>query len=225
MASFSKKQVTGTISELKDEDGRVLEATSSDRFRNETVESIALPAGDASDDGEEFCEAGTAGVTSVSFARNLRSETTTSTFKVQLVDEASEALGIWTATDTDQTLKVEGLFGATRSCSVTTPSLPRLTDDGGEVDVDTRTVLGSTGFAVCAKSTDAVDDENTVTLSNAVPGMTHYGADLLALGTCQEACVCFLALTGRTGTESGVEWGLGREPGPSRARPSRGCRA
>ena len=217
MASFSKKQVTGTITELKDEDGRTLGTMSSDSFRNETVESIVLPTAEASDEGEAYYNAGTAGSATVSFARNLRSETTApSTFKVQFGDKASEALGIWTATspDTALDLNLEGPFGATRSGSVTTPSVPRLTDDGGEVDVDTRTVLGSTGFAVRAISTDAVDDENTITQSNTVPGMTHYGADLLALGTCQEACVCFLALTGRTGSEAGVErdWDEGRDP-------------
>lgn len=142
VASFSMQQVTGTISELKDEDGRAFEAMSSDSFRKETVESIALPAGDASDDGEGFYEAEPADVATVSFAHNLCSEsTTTSVFKVQLVDEVSEVLGIWTGTDTDQTLKVEGSFDATRSGSVTTPSLPRLTADSGKVIADTRAVL------------------------------------------------------------------------------------
>ena len=131
-------------------------------------------------------------------------------------NKASEALGIWTATspDTALDLNLEGSFGATRRGSVTTPSLPRLTDDGGEVDADTRTVLGSTGFTVDAVSTDVPDDDDTITQSSPVLGMTYYGADLLALGTCQEACVCFLALTGRTGSEAGVErdWDESRDP-------------
>ncbi|MDE0124643.1 MAG: hypothetical protein OXN97_08715 [Bryobacterales bacterium] len=101
--------------------------------------------------------------------------------RVELVDEASEALGIWTATDSGLELNLEGSFGATRSGAVTAPKLPRLTDDGGKVNADTRAVSGSTGFTVDAISTNVADDENTITLSNTVLGMTHSGANLLAL--------------------------------------------
>ncbi|MDE0629240.1 MAG: hypothetical protein OXH99_22825 [Bryobacterales bacterium] len=78
-------------------------------------------------------------------------------------------------------LNPEGSFGATRSGSVTSPKLPRCTDDGGKVDAETRAVRGSTGFTVDAISTAVGDDENTITLSNTVLGMTHSGDDLLAL--------------------------------------------
>lgn len=172
--------MTGTVTELKDEDGRALEAESSDSFRKETVGSIVLPAAGASTDGEGFYEV-EGGTSRVSFVRNLRSESATSTFKVQLVAKASEALGIWTATSTALDLDLEGSFGATRSGDVTTPKLPRLTDDGGKVIADTREVLGSTGFTADAISTDVADDDNTITLSNTVLGMTHSGANLLAL--------------------------------------------
>ena len=111
VASFSNPHLTGTITEPKDEDGRVLEAACSDSFRKETVGSIALPAAEASGDAEGFFEV-EAGSATVSFARNLRSESATSTVRVQLVDEASEALGIWTATDTGPELNLEGSFGA-----------------------------------------------------------------------------------------------------------------
>ena len=180
VASFSKTQVTGTITALTDEDGRALEATSSDSFRKETVGSIALPAADASAAGEGFYQVGDGSAT-VSFVRNLRSETATSTVRVQLLDEASEALGIWTATDEDLDLDLEGSFGATRTGAVTAPDLPRLTDDGGKVSAATREASGSTGFADDAISTDLADDENTITLSNTVLGMTHSGDNLVAL--------------------------------------------
>ncbi len=100
---------------------------------------------------------------------------------MQLAAKASEALGIRTATGTALELDLEGSFGATRSGDVTTPKLPRLTDDGGKVIADTREVLGSTGFTADAISTDVADDDNTITLSNTVLGMTHSGANLLAL--------------------------------------------
>lgn len=56
-----------------------------------------------------------------SAAQHLRSQDATSTFKVQLVDEASEALGIWSAADDDLNLNPEGSFGPTRSGSVSAP--------------------------------------------------------------------------------------------------------
>ena len=180
VASFSKTQVTGTITALTDEDGRALEATSSDSFRKETVGAITLPAAPAvPDKGEGFYEVDDSAT--VSFARNLRSETATSTVRVQLVGEASEALGIWTATDDGLALNLEGSFGATRTGAVTAPALPRLTDDGGKVNSETRTVSGSADFLVNAISTDVADDENTITLSNTALGMTHSGNNLMAL--------------------------------------------
>ena len=52
VASFSKKQVTGTVTELKDEDGRALEATSSDSFRRETIVRSKLIGKSATADWE-----------------------------------------------------------------------------------------------------------------------------------------------------------------------------
>ena len=180
VASFSKRQVSGTITELKDEDGRSLEATSSDTFRKETVDEIVLPAATANGDRGfyEFEDSASTTSTTVSFTRNLRSESATSTFRVQLVDEASEALGIWTATDEGLDLDLEGSFGATRSGSVTAPKLPRLTDDGGEVNATTTVFLPTDDTPDI--STDHPDDENTITLDNTLLGMTH-GTDLQAL--------------------------------------------
>ncbi len=170
VASFSKRQVSGTITELKDEDGRALEVESTDTFRNETVDEIVLPAAGASGTLGFYQVSGEDNAT-ISFTRNLRSESGDSTFRVQLVDEATEALGIWTLDKTELDLDLEGSFGATRSGSVTAPKLPRLTDDGGEVDADTiALLLTSDNVAI---STDDPDDENTITLSNSALGMTH----------------------------------------------------
>ncbi|MDE0629241.1 MAG: hypothetical protein OXH99_22830 [Bryobacterales bacterium] len=77
VASFSKTQVTGTITGLKDEDGGALEATSSDSFREETVWSISLPAAEASADCVGFYEVEDSTETTVSFVRNLRPESAT----------------------------------------------------------------------------------------------------------------------------------------------------
>ena len=172
-ASFSKGQVSGTITELKDEDGRALEATSSDSFRKETVRSITLPDATASDDGEGFYEV-EAGDATVSFVRNLRSEEAPSTVRVQLLGEASEALGIWTAADSGLDLSLEGSFGATRSGSVTAPRLPRVSDDGGVVSATSRIFLPTTPTPTI--STDDPDDENTITLDNTLLGMAHTDA-------------------------------------------------
>lgn len=126
-ARFSKKQVIGSITELKDEGGCALLATSSDPFRKETFGSIALHSAGASDDSEGFYAVADASAT-VSFVRNLRSESARSTVIVQLLDEASEALGVWSATDDGLELRLEGSFGATRSGSVSAPSLPERRD-------------------------------------------------------------------------------------------------
>ena len=49
------------------------------------------------------------------------------------------------------------------------------------MDGETRAAVGGAGFDVAAVSTDVADDDNTITLSNTVLGMTHSGANLLAL--------------------------------------------
>ena len=168
VANFSKTQVGGTITALKDEDGSALEVESTDTFRKETVESIELPDAEGEDDPGFYNT--TDGSATISFTRNLRSESVTSIFRVQLVDEATEALGIWTATDPGLDLNLEGSFGARRSGSVTAAKLPRLTDDGGEVAAASRVFL-QTGGTAPVISTDDPDDENTIEIQNAILGM------------------------------------------------------
>ena len=163
--SFSQRRVTGTVTDLKDEDGDPLRLMSNFTFRDETVASITLPeaidgTGDAALDG---LYTSTAAASTISFGPSLQSQTSgTSAFRVQLVDDATEALGIWRTGAAGAHL--EGAFGATRSGSVTTPRLPTESDRGSSVAV--MYTLGDGTFGTGS------DDMGTFTLTAANLGIT-----------------------------------------------------
>ena len=130
--SFSQTRVTGTVTDLKDEDGNPLRLPSNFTFRDEIVASITLP--DAADGAgaRDGLYASTAPNSTISFGPSVQTQTSaSSTFRVQLVDDATEALGIWKTGAAGAHL--EGAFGATRSGSVTTPRLPTESDRGSHV--------------------------------------------------------------------------------------------
>ena len=174
IASFAKGEVNGTVTALKDEDGGAWEFESTRSFRDEVVKSITLPKAsktgvDAAHHG--FYEATVAQTTNeatLAFERNLRDEAdfTEVTFEVQLLDDATEALGVWKAFD------LEGSFGATRSGTVTTPTLPSFTDRGDGVEAATRVVYIGTTSSVDAITTNEEDNTFTLTRDNlgAPPG-------------------------------------------------------
>ena len=201
IASFAKGEVTGTVTALKDEDGGAWEFESTRSFRDEVVKSITLPKAtktgvDAAHHG--FYEATVAADTNeatLAFERNLRDEadSTDVTFEVQLLDDATEALGAWKAFD------LEGSFGATRSGTVTTPTLPTFTDRGDGVEAATRVVYVGTTSSVDSLTTN--DEDNTFTLTRdnlgAPPG--DFGANANAAGT---ALVYDLTTLYSTGTRT-----------------------
>ena len=159
--SFSQTRVTGTVTDLKDEDGNPLRLNSDFTFRDEIVASITLPeatdgTGDAARDG---LYTSTAANSTISFGTSIQTQTSAgSIFRVQLVDDATEALGIWRTGGTGAHL--EGAFGATRSGSVTTPRLPTESDRGSHVAVSH--LLGDGTFT----DTDA-DGKYTFSLTQA----------------------------------------------------------
>ena len=129
VASFTRKNVKGTITELKDESGRTF--TYNDGFGNEVVQSIVLPdAEHSTTDGEIGFyqeDAGTSSPATAIFADSSlpNAPSLSAKFRVQLVDDAGEALGVWEA------FELEGAFGATRTGTVSKPTLPREADRGG----------------------------------------------------------------------------------------------
>ena len=168
IASFAKGEVNGTVTALKDEDGDAWEFYSQRSFRDEVVKSITLPRAsktgvDAAHHGffEATVAAGTNEAT-LAFDRNLRDEIDTEnvTFEVQLLDEATEALGVWQAFD------LEGSFGATRSGTVTTPTLPSFTDRGDGVEAGSRVVYISDTSSLSAITTNEEDNTFTLTRTN-----------------------------------------------------------
>ena len=127
VASFARKNVKGTITELKDESGRTWEELS-DEGRDKAVDSILLPAASLSSTETGFFETASGGATATAvFEDSLTAnkDDDDAVFRVQLIDDAGEALGIWDAFD------LEGAFGATRTGSVAKPTLPREVDRGG----------------------------------------------------------------------------------------------
>ena len=161
IASFAKGEVSGTVTALKDEDGDAWEFESSRSFRDEVVKSITLPKATQQQATQiGFYEQAASGAeATLAFERNLRDETddTGVTFEVQLLDDATEALGAW------QAFNLEGSFGATRSGTVTTPTLPSFTDRGDGVEAATRVVyIGTASFA---DAITANEEDNTFTLT------------------------------------------------------------
>ena len=137
-ASFAKQQIDGKITSLTDEDGNSWEVRSDDTFRDELVDSINLPVAKKQDakTGVGYFESDSTGDDSMAdivFDSNLPNKSVTSSFKVQLIEEGTEALGVWTATLGGAADDLEGAFGATRSGTPTRPRLPTETDRGGVV--------------------------------------------------------------------------------------------
>ena len=166
IASFAKGEVNGTVTALKDEGGDAWEFESSLSFRDEVVKSITLPKATRQEAAQiGFYEATVAAGTNeatLAFDRNLRDEPgrpDDTLFEVQLLDEATEALGVWEA------FGLEGSFGATRSGTVTTPTLPSFTDRGDGVD-SLVVYIGATHTPVGAITTNEEDNTFTLTRTN-----------------------------------------------------------
>lgn len=162
VASFAKGEVSGTVTGLKDESGAAREHQSDFSARDEVVKSITLPkASRVEADQHGFYEpaASPTPTATLAFERNLPNMTETSNveFEVQLLDEATEALGAWAAFD------LIGSFGATRSGSVATPTLPTFTDRGDGVEDNSRVVYIGTTSSPGALTTE--DEDNTFTLN------------------------------------------------------------
>ncbi|MDE0262457.1 MAG: hypothetical protein OXJ37_08660, partial [Bryobacterales bacterium] len=179
--SFSQRRVTGTVTDLKDEDGDPLRLMSNFTFRDEAVESITLPvAVDGTDaaalDGlytNTASEVATdpTTTTTISFGPSLQSQTSAnSTFRVQLVDDATEALGIWRTGAAGAHL--EGAFGSTRSGSVTTPRLPTESDRGSSVAVMYTLGDGTFGTGSDDKGTFTLTATNLGLPASAIEGVT-----------------------------------------------------
>ena len=176
IASFAKGEVNGTVTALKDEGGDAWEFRSSRSFRDEVVKSITLPKATQQQAAQTgFYEATVAAGTNeatLAFDRNLRDETDSSTgdagvlFEVQLLDEATEALGVWRA------FNLNGSFGAPRSGSVTTPTLPSFTDRGDGVETNSRVAYIGTTSSPTAIADNEEDNTFTLTRANlgAPPG-------------------------------------------------------
>ncbi len=142
--SFSQTRVTGTVTDLKDEDGDPLRLPSSFTFRDEIVASITLPEAADGAAARDGLYTSSAANSTISFGPSIQTQTSgDSTFRVQLVDDATEALGIWRTAATG--FRLEGAFGATRSGSVTTPRLPTESDRGSHVAGPTAMYVSPTG--------------------------------------------------------------------------------
>ena len=128
VASSTRKNVKGTISELKDESGRAW--MHDDGYGNEDEKSIVLPDAALSTTATEigFYEEESAGsnATAIIADSSLSNATSTSAkFRVQLVDDVDEALGV------REGFSLECAFGATRTGTVSRPTLPRVADRRG----------------------------------------------------------------------------------------------
>ncbi|MDE0106990.1 MAG: hypothetical protein OXN96_04250 [Bryobacterales bacterium] len=180
IASFAKGEVNGTVTALKDEGGNAWEFESTRSFRDEVVKSITLPT--ASKTGVDAAHHGFYEATVVedtneatlAFDRNLRDEadSTGVLFEVQLLDEATEALGVWQAFD------LKGSFGAPRSGSVTKPTLPSFPDRGDGVETDSRVVYIGTTSSPEAISDDEEDNTFKLTRANLGSPPGDFGANV-----------------------------------------------
>ena len=164
IARFARAEVTGTVTELKDASGNEWEYWSDFSQRSEVVSSIELPkaiqGGDQIEPG--FYKTESSPLATLAFDRNLPNTTKTDGvgFRVQLLNDAREALGGWEA------FNLKGSFGATRSGTVATPTLPSYNDRGDGVKTETRVVyIGSTS-SPNAISTTTEDNTFTLTRSN-----------------------------------------------------------
>ena len=171
VASFTRKRVSGTVTELKDEGGDTFEYESG--FGKEAVSSISL-ASALLDSAEGLYKAAATDQATLFFRDNLPSEsdTTDTAFTVQLVDEATEALGVWKA------FGLEGSFGATRSGNVAKPTLPAEADRGGKAVLASIHVITDGAAAVSGSTTSEIitpddDDNSQLTLDAATLGLAR----------------------------------------------------
>lgn len=149
-AKFSQGDIDGTITDLRDEDDRVFRHYSADLLRSDDVKSITLPTAASrygNTQGFYSTNQTTAGdFAEVTFESTRRKDLDDdeSAFQVQLVNNGTEALGIWKA------FNLEGSFGATRSGDARTPTLPRSTDRGVHVHTASaqRSGSGTSTFAL-----------------------------------------------------------------------------
>lgn len=127
VASFTRKSVKGTITELKDESGRTWEHDAG--LGASAVKSIVLPDASLTDSAGFYAGTGAATATFEDTSRRNATGEAADLLRVQLVDDAVEALGVWEA------FGLEGAFGATRTGTVSKPTLPSETDRGGGANV------------------------------------------------------------------------------------------
>ena len=164
VASFTRKRVSGTVTELKDEGGNTFEYDGG--FGKEAVRSISLASAHLDpDDPGLYKQAAATDEATLFFEDNLPSEPdiTDTAFTVQLVEEATEALGVWKA------FGLEGSFGATRTGSVGKPTLPAEADRGGKAVLDSIHVITDGVAAASGAATSAIinpdnDDNSELTL-------------------------------------------------------------
>ena len=170
VASFTRKRVSGTITELKDESGAVFEYA--DDFGKERVRSISLPTAVRADtDPAGLYKAASGTMATLFYVENLptTADPVDSAFSVQLVEEGTEALGVWMA------FGLEGAFGATRSGTVGKPTLPAEADRGGKAVGPIHVITDNTYSAAGGGIITADDEDSTMTLTT-VLGLSP-GAD------------------------------------------------
>ena len=178
IASFTRKRVSGTVTELKDEGGKTFEYDSGG-FGKETVRSISLASALLdSDDPGLFKQAAATDEATLFFVDNLptESDTTDTAFTVQFVEDATEALGVWKA------FGLEGSFGATRTGSVGKPTLPAEADRGGKaVQASIHVITNGAAAASGSATSDIIDPDNDdnsqLTLSSTTLGLAPAAAD------------------------------------------------
>ena len=160
VASFTRKRVKGTITELKDESGRTWEEES-EEGRDKAVDSILLPDADLATGETGFYESATSGdaanATVVFEDSRTANKTAAGKFRVQIIDDAGEALGVWDA------FNLEGAFGATRTGSVAKPTLRAADDSGGRrvVEDSVHWIINDDTTAVPASSSSPITSDST----------------------------------------------------------------
>ena len=172
VASFTRKSVKGTITELKDESGRTW--VHDDGYGNEEVKSIVLPDAHRETAAETgFYEERTASDNATAIFADTSLPNATgdgSKFRVQLVEDAGEALGVWEA------FGLEGAFGATRTGTVSKPTLPREVDRGGGAHADSlhylTVVPGTAGTTGSGNPITADTEESTFSLTRTDLGIS-----------------------------------------------------
>ena len=162
VASFTRKRVSGTVTELKDEGGNTFEYDGG--FGEEPVQSISFPSATIDDSAEGLYNLPTEDQATLFFVANRptrQSDADATSFTVQLVDEATEALGVWKA------FGLEGSFGATRTGTVAKPTLPAEADTGGKIATGSLHSITDGTYAADGGGIITADNEDsTFTLSS-----------------------------------------------------------